>query len=170
MRIFETNISKVAERLLPSQLYSQNIVAMVRALVAPIESLRGEMLTYRANKKYWIGISPQVCYLEKALNDALDVHERRIWIENTAKNDVLLIHQDQAQQPLMIHTDAYYIEHPEIPVVKVHLDGSYVDGGADFNVNFPFQLSEKEYYTARKILDDNKLPDKSYNFPGQKLY
>lgn len=170
MRIFETNISKLAERLLPSELFSQSGVALVKAVVSPIEFLRGEMLIYREDKKYWVGITPQVCYLQKALNDAIDYDERRIFIENTAKNDVTLIHQDAANKPLVIHTDDYYNTHPEVPVPKIHLDGSYVGGSADFDVFFPFQLTEKQYYTARKILDDNKLPDKSYNFPGQNLY
>lgn len=158
MQIFRTDILKLALMLIPPRLRLLDLVAMVKAMAAPLAAEKADFDKYREDTQYWLGITPQVCYLEKALNDHFDSVQRRIAIENTAGLDVQLIHKDEADKPIMLNTDA--ADNPNI----IHDESAYATAGVDFNVKVPLlnYYTSSQIFHMRAILDKYKLPDKQY--------
>jgi hypothetical protein len=54
----------------------------MKVATAPVESDYKQFRMYRIGKAYQLLITPQVCYLEKLLNDRFDFTQRRIYIED----------------------------------------------------------------------------------------
>lgn len=158
MRIFQTDIVKLAQMLIPPRLRLIDLVEWAKAVVTPLVAEKAEFDVYREETQYWLGITPQVCYLEKALNDKFDTAQRRIRIVNTAGLDVQLIHSDEANKPVMLHTDE--ADSPNI----IHDNSAYATAGVDFNVLVPLlnYYSSSQIFHMRAILDRFKLPDKQY--------
>jgi hypothetical protein len=81
-KVYDINFGKLVEWLVPPILRRPKMVAWLAALVSPVTKLYQQFLRYRAQKLYELAITPQVCYLERLLNDKYDFIERRIRIED----------------------------------------------------------------------------------------
>lgn len=157
MQIFQSSITKLVQLLLPPRLRSATLKAFARAAVIPIEQIRTDLLKKREDVTYWLGITPQVCYLEKALNDTFDTEQRRIVIENTSGNDIQLIHRAAAEKPVFIGRE------DSGQSLIIHTSGNYGGSVVDFNVNLnDVSLTESEYQYLKYIVEANKLADKNF--------
>lgn len=78
--IYTVDWYKLATWLVPPVLRKSKTLAFVKAMATPINDLQSRFLTYRNYTLYNLGITPQVCYLQKALNDRYDVDDRRIQV------------------------------------------------------------------------------------------
>lgn len=157
MQIFQTNIVKLAYLKLVPITRSKTIMAFVKACVLPIEELRGELLLKRQDVNYWMGITPQVCYLEKALNDTFDSIQRRIFISKTAGIDMQLIHTNEADEPVIIGQDN------SGQMMLIHNNAGYTGGGINFVVNLNgLILNDYKILRLKAIVNKYKLADKSF--------
>lgn len=158
MQIYRTDLNKLAILLLPPRLRSASLLALLKAFVAPITAISASFTQYRNETDQFLGITPQVCYLEKILNDRFDI-QRRIYIENTSGYNILLIHTDEKAEPILLHTQ----ESGAAPVL-IHDISAYADAGYDFYVYVPtdLNLTGTREYEVRAIVEKKKLADKRF--------
>ena len=104
------------------------------ALVTPIIFLYGDFKRFRTAKKYQLLITPQVCYLEKMLNDAFDFTLRRITIVDAVWFPATNIFQELELKPL-----ALYTEIEALPLI-LYTEGEAGDFQDDFVVEVPISL------------------------------
>lgn len=155
MQIFRTNITKLALLLLPPRLRQPALVAFLKAIIAPVEQLKSGFDNLRDAAAYNIAITPQVCYLEKALNDRFDPIIRKISIKNTDKLTPIFIHTNEANMPVLLQLNE--------PVV-IHDNSAYATAGIDFYVYVParLQLDDKKLYEVKALVNTYKLADKQF--------
>ncbi len=159
MQIFQSNIVRLAYLILPPHMRSSTLMAIARTCVVPIEQLRGKLLTKRDDVAYWLGITPQICYLKKALNDTFDSVKRRINIETVYGTDLQLIHSDSALKPVYIGTD------DSNGLLLIHTNAGYSDGGYDFIVyKNGVTLTDSQDKQLKTIVNNYKLPDKQADY------
>jgi hypothetical protein len=86
-RVFNIDYKKLIVLLLPPFLRQSILFAFLKVLTKPVVTLYDSFLTNREENIYKINHTGQVCYLRKLLNDAFDVTDRRIYIEDGSVND-----------------------------------------------------------------------------------
>lgn len=69
-------------------------LAWLHALVQPIITLYALFVAFRNATNYRLSITPQVCYLEKMLNDKYDVALRRIYIDEPPEIEGVPLYQE----------------------------------------------------------------------------
>jgi hypothetical protein len=74
------DFKKLVIWLLPAQLRRTAMIAWIMALIAPVLRLYNQFISFWLLSIYRLTITPQVCFLEKALNDKYDTQLRRIII------------------------------------------------------------------------------------------
>lgn len=133
--IYNIDYSKLVTWLTPAPLRKAKLTAWLTALIQPMETVYNLFVSYRTAKLYELTITPQVCYLERLLNDRWDINLRRIVIEDAP---------DRA--PVVYYLEAelkyvnYYLESENLPVVY------YTEGEAgqikdDFVILVPTAIS-----------------------------
>lgn len=78
--IYNINFTKLVHWMVPEVLRKPRMMALLNTLVTPIAYLHNQFITNRRSNLYKLLITPQVCYVEMALNDKYDPEERRIRI------------------------------------------------------------------------------------------
>ena len=78
--IYNINWKRLVAQLTIKRLRKTKHLAWLNSLITPLAQLTNDFQLYRNYVNYRIGITPQVCYLEKLLNDRFDILERRIRI------------------------------------------------------------------------------------------
>jgi hypothetical protein len=78
--IYDIDHDALATELVPKVIRNEKMVAWVKCLVYPVSLMYQVFLRFRTAKNYELGITPQVCYLEKLLNDRWDAADRTIEI------------------------------------------------------------------------------------------
>ena len=145
----------VTERI-PADMYSNQMRAWLMQLIGQVVALYNSFVLFRNSVLYKIAITPQVCYLEKMLNDRYDSSLRRITIIDGLEYNPLFIYLDLENKPV------YFFLKSETAKPKVYL---YTAGEAgqftfDFIVVVPvavsFNLNEmiallQQYKLASKI-------------------
>lgn len=129
--IFNINYGKLTAWLTPVKLMSVEMVAWLNALVFPVTVLYQSFLRYRSQKLYALGITPQVCYLEKLLNDRYDYTLRRIRIDDALDKPPTYIFREDELKPLPVYTDA------EALPVYIYTNGESGDIKDDFIILVP---------------------------------
>ena len=76
--MFNVDFKRLAIHLLPTFFRQPLMFGMLRAALAPVETLYAQFLDKRAAQIYRISHNGQTCYLQAALNDRFDPSERRI--------------------------------------------------------------------------------------------
>lgn len=80
--IYTIDLEKLAHWMVPVRWRMKKLMAWVKAMAVTWTDLFNRFSLYRNRIKYNLLISPQVCYLEKALNDKYDPIDRGIVIED----------------------------------------------------------------------------------------
>lgn len=78
--IYNIIYSKLTTWLTPKVLRKNKLMAFVAVAIKPVQYVYQDLLNFRAQKLYDLSITPQVCYLQKLLNDRYDYVQRRITI------------------------------------------------------------------------------------------
>jgi hypothetical protein len=94
-KIYNINWNRFVLQLLPTPLRHGTHIAWLQALLWPVVQLYRRFLHYMAQTRYRLMITPQVCYLERMLNDRFDPIQRRIYIAD-----------GQDQQPVYVYLPA----------------------------------------------------------------
>ncbi len=158
-KIYGINFNRLITWLVPPVLRITFWLEWFKVLTAPVKVLYTDFKRYREETNYKLAITPQVCCLERAVNDSFDSELRRVTITDTGDRDITFIHPDEAQIPLITHAEGLGKDN-EIPLI--HSDAGYIGSGYDFFVNLPFQLNKPEEYRLKALLNENKLPGKRY--------
>lgn len=100
----------------------------------PVVLMHGRFLTFRKRVVYDLHITPQVCSMEKALNDRWDIVQRRIFItRGIQRNPVVLYRKVELKKlPLFRKAEAQ----PQVLWTKGET-GNY---GVDYIINIPLFL------------------------------
>lgn len=106
MKIFETDIVEAMRLLTPPQLRKPVISAFLSSAGHVLGAVLTSLRLSRVANIYRLGITPQVCYLEKMLNDRFDNTARRIFILNPVIKDITYIYTDAENKPVALYTDA----------------------------------------------------------------
>jgi len=138
--IYNIIYSKLVSWLTPKMLRNTKMLAWMGILIAPVQTIYQDLIRFRTQKLYQLSITPQVCYLQKLLNDRYDYVARRIRIVDSIEHDFLYIFQDAENKAVSIYTDG-----ENIPTY-IFADGESGDSLNDFVVNVPaavvFNLNE----------------------------
>lgn len=79
------------------------MTAFLRSVAMPINTLHTALLYYRNNALYRLAITPQVCFLERALNDRYDVILRRIAIEDGLELAPVPLYRKEESKPQVLN-------------------------------------------------------------------
>jgi hypothetical protein len=131
--MYNLNIDKLLILLTPTFLRKPKLVAWLRMLATPLLKVLYEFQRARQADLYNLAHNSQVCYLRKALNDEFDDEQRRIRIEDGKQKQRLYIYPRSANKPLYLGK------------LFLYQRGDYIDGGVDFIVVLPKDLTYDKY-------------------------
>ena len=131
--MYNLNIDKLLILLTPTFLRKPKLVAWLRMLATPLLKVLYEFQRARQADLYNLAHNSQVCYLRKALNDEFDDEQRRIRIEDGKQKQRLCIYPRSANKPLYLGK------------LFLYQRGDYIDGGVDFIVVLPKDLTYDKY-------------------------
>jgi hypothetical protein len=102
-------------------------------------------------------ITPQVCYVEMALNDKYDSTERRIQIIKPKSYEPIFLYKKIENKPIFLYRKT------ETAKVKawLYLKGESTSFQYDFIVRVPFQILF-DVNEMMAVIDNYALPDKIY--------
>lgn len=125
-------------------------MAWVQALVKPIVDVYLNFLTLKNATAYDLGITPQVCFLEKMLNDRWDPSQRRINIvKPVVKNPVVLyLKSESKKQSLYLKSE----NKPWITYKKNESEAFVVDFIVEVPADVIFDVFEMSARLENKIL------------------
>ena len=131
--MYNLNIDKLLALLTPTFLRKPKLVAWLRMLATPFHKLLYDFQRASQDNLYNLAHNSQVCYLRKALNDEFDDEQRRIRIEDGKQKQRLYIYPRSANKPLYLGE------------IFLYQRGDYIDGGVDFIVVLPKDLTYDKY-------------------------
>src|SRR4051812_23650373 len=105
-KIYNIIYSKLTHWLTPGMLRKPSMLAWLNVCIAPVLFIYNNLLRFRKLKLYQLSITPQVCYLEKLLNDQYDYFSRGIYIVDAEDKDPIYIFQEIEDKPVYIFTEA----------------------------------------------------------------
>lgn len=156
MRIFETDYMKLVWLIVPPRLRKIKQITWLQGLCSPVNLLYQLFRKNRTANLYRLKITPQVCYLERLLNDRYDIADRRITIVDSVTFDPVYIYLQQENKPQYIYTKA-----EDQPVYIYTYAETSIDP-VDFVVQVPNDVSFMEA-EMRGVLDAYKLAGKTYS-------
>lgn len=137
--------------LLPDFLRKENMQAWIDIIASPVVFLYQDLLRFRSQKLYELGITPQVVHLERMLNDRYDFADRRITIVDGVEYDPIYLFGREEVKPV------YFYARSEDAPVTVYTRGESGDLTNDFVVLVPaavtFDINE-----MTSLVKSNKLP------------
>lgn len=152
---YTISYSKFVSERIPEALRIQPLPQWVMALISPVVYLYSLLLAFRLYVLYRLTITPQVCYLEKMLNDRYDTTERRIYIDDGAEFSKLYVYLKSELKPVYIHTKAEDFE----PKTFLYRKGEVTTGGFDFVVFVPAVVAF-DAVEIRALIDTYRLASK----------
>jgi hypothetical protein len=156
-RIFDINFKKLITWLVPEVLRKPKLMALLYALASPVVYIYNLFMINRRNNLYKLMITPQVCYVEMALNDKYDSSNRQIKIEQPKRKDPLFLYRKVENKPVHLFTKG---EAPQ-PNTVLYQKGEASAFQYDFVVQVPatvaFNMNEMS-----AVIDSYILPDKVY--------
>lgn len=153
--IYDINYRKLTRWLVPHALRKARMMSWLDALVSQVVANYRLFTRYRDAKLYQLAITPQVCFLEKMLNDRFDATERRIFIEDGIRYDVTYLFMEAEEKPLFLKMES------EADPVFIYTNGETELLGNDFVVYVPAGLGFNND-EMRALLNAYKLASKRY--------
>lgn len=102
-KVYNINYSKLTTWFVPGRVRRQRIIAYLRIVISTVTMLYQDFLRFRTAKLYQLMITPQVCYLERLLNDRYDFTLRRIRIvDGEQKPPKYFYHRDE-EKPVYLY-------------------------------------------------------------------
>lgn len=159
-RLFEIDYLRLARLLVWPHLRQIKHVRWVQGLSNPVNLLYQLFRKNRDANIYRLKITPQVCYLERLLNDRYDIAARRIRIKDSVTFDPLYIFLEQENKPVFIYTEAE--QQPEFIYTEAEISIDPVDFVVVVPMDIFFQEAE-----MRGVLDVYRLSGKTYSIIKQ---
>lgn len=107
-KIFDINHNKLVIWTTPERIQKPRITEWYQSLIKPVVTLYQAFRRYREAKDYQLSITPQVCYLEKLLNDRYDYTLRRIYIEDSIDKLPTYIFVEAELKPVYLGSKTIY--------------------------------------------------------------
>lgn len=145
------NLKKFVKWLLPEELNNSFWLSYFFALVQPLLFVYNLIMTNKKTWLYYLGITGQVCYLEKMLNDRYDKFNRGIYIEDGINVDPVYVYQQVEDNPVYL-----YVQSENNPV-HFFTNTETLDDAADFVVNIPVAVTFNEL-ELKQLVTEFKLP------------
>jgi hypothetical protein len=105
-KIFNVDYKKLEMWLTPFDLRKSKLTAFLDALVSGVRHCYKDFRKYRKYIDYWLGITTQVCFMEKALNDKYDPLQRRIRIDDPFERLATPFFLKIENKPVTVYTKA----------------------------------------------------------------
>lgn len=153
--IFNVDWHKLGQWALAPFTAVPEVKAMVYAIYAAIADIHTRFGHNRNYINYRLGITPQVCYLEKLLNDRFDVADRRIRIVKGVEFEPLVLFKKSEGYPEKLFVKSELNER----VLRTKAETSVF--AVDFIVRVPI-LVNFDMTEMRAYLDGDVLPGKVY--------
>lgn len=157
--IFNISFSRVALLLLFFLIRKKTLVALLSAMLRPLESLNEDFAEYRGSIN--TQVNSQICYMRGMLNDEFDYFERRIKVR-TAEHDIdkLFVWRENLHKPMMVCKRGVDKYKP----LMLGREGQIGINNHDFEIVLPkgYELSENEETRMRALVDSHKLASKTY--------
>jgi hypothetical protein len=102
-RIYDINYKRLVTWIVPQVLRKPKTMGLLKAMVSPVVYIYNLFLINRRNNLYKLMITPQVCYVEMALNDKYDNSNRKIKIVRPKSYDPLFLFQRVERKPVFLH-------------------------------------------------------------------
>lgn len=134
--VYDIDFNETARINVPKRLRNCNMMAFVRLIITPFIMVYQAFKTFRQATIYDLGITPQVCYLEKLFNDRYDPVLRGIYIDDGIEQEGTYLYMDAEDKPLILYIDAE--EHPVPLFTDGEVDGTLMN---DFIVFVPLLVS-----------------------------
>lgn len=152
------NFKSLVRWLVPQEIHFIDLLAFLDAVVSEIKVAYDKFLLQRDSFIYYLTITPQVCYLEKLLNNRYDYFERRIYITDGQSFDAVYLYQTAESKPIFTYKKSE-TSAPKVYLYKKSETGNDAD---DFVVNVPIALV---YSTSelRALVDTFKLAGTVYS-------
>lgn len=153
--IYNIIYSRLVTWLTPKLLRKNKLLAFIGVAIKPVQFVYQDLLKYRAQKLYDLSITPQVCYLQKLLNDRYDYAQRRITIIDAVDQEPVYFFRRSENKPV------YMYRRSEDQPVYFYTRGEVGALRNDFVVLVPaaiaFPLEE-----MRSLVQLNKLASKKF--------
>lgn len=135
--IYNINFKRLARQFVKNELKGKKFLSAIYAFTSFLQKLHSEFLLYKKSVEYRLLISPQVCYLEKALNDKYDIVDRRIFISPGVEYQAWVIYNkvEGIERKKVLYTKA------EATETVVYSKSEAASFGVDFFINVPAVIS-----------------------------
>lgn len=134
------NYTKFVVERIPEELRFDEVVAYVNKLTTPLVFVYNKLIAFRDSILYKLTITPQVCYLEKMLNDRYDNLLRRIYILDGNEYQALSLFVKAELKPLRLYRKSEVAK----PKNRLFLKGEVSQFTFDFVVFVPLDVSFDE--------------------------
>lgn len=136
----------------PARLQLPKVLAWAAVYINPIITVYQWLLQYRKAKAYQLLITPQVCYLEKILNDRFDFTSRGIYIADGQYKPSTYLYRRAELKPL------YLYRRTETKPHILYTRGESEAYSNDFIVFVPLTLVFDVYEMIGVVKYANNLP------------
>lgn len=155
MRIFNLDIKRLVVLLLPVGLRNDLMKAYLKAAATPLMYVLDIFTRNRNDNLYRLSITPQVCFLEKMLNDRYDNTLRRIFITDGILRSQQYIYTEAEQRTKYIYTSG------EANILYIFTSNEVGYIGGSFIVNVPSDISFN-MDEMRALIDIYKLAGRTF--------
>lgn len=156
--VYNISFSRCVALLLPIRLRQTIMLQWLLALIEPINQLHTLFLRYRDDTNYKLDHTAQVFSIEDVLNDAFDVQQRRIYIDDGVYTFPVWFYDRSDDKPVLFNNRA-----DDMPVrFYDRKDLGKLD--VDFTVVLPtgLNVSDAAMIRLKALIDFYRLPDKTY--------
>jgi hypothetical protein len=147
---FSIDYSRLGVLLIPTFLRKPLAVGFVQAFLMPVSKLHYQFNQKRQADWYKLNNTGQVCYLRKVLNDALDVAQRRIYIDEGNSFPRKYIYTRTEKKPVFIGK------------MFIYQNSEYTNTGVDFIVYAPAEILDTQFNELNSLITFYKLASKRY--------
>lgn len=134
-KVYDINFDKLVNWLVPAFIRNQIITNWLIVLVGPVVTGYQNFIRFRNQKLYDLSITPQVCFLQKLLNDRYDFTLRRIIIVDGEDKPPTYVYLNTELKPLYIKRNS------ENSPVIIYTDGESGAITDDFVIKVPLSIS-----------------------------
>jgi len=150
-QIYNIDFSKLVIWFTPESWRTKRLNVWMQAMASTWNDLYNRFMVYRMGVKYRLKITPQVCFLERALNDRYDVVERRIRIIDAPEFLPLVLFRKSENKKLVLHRKSEDIH--QVLYTKSETAQFSVDFIVQIPITVAFDMDElKAFLTGLKLV------------------
>jgi hypothetical protein len=156
-RIYDIGYKKLVTQLVPQVLRKPKLISLLYALADPVVYVYNLFLINRRNNLYKLMITPQVCYVEMALNDKYDSTGRRIQIIRPKSYDPIFLYKKIENKTQYLYRKSETGKPKTWLIQKQEAAAFQYDFIVKVPATIAFNINE-----MMAVIDNYILPDKVY--------